>query len=1018
MSSLTTPVPCYSTSEVSEALKQHFGLEGTFEPLPSERDLNLKLTSPNGTCHIVKITNAGEDPQRLDLQIQLLKHLERVDPELPLPSLISSLSGDSAVRINRGPQSQPEQENTLRVVSYLPGIPLAEADKTPQTLEGLGRLLGRLDRALRAFGHPAAHDAFDWDLREALRSRDRLTAIPDPAQRKLVAFYLDRFEEKVLPHLASLRSGVIHNDANDWNILVDDDGRVSGLIDLGDATYSVVIAELAIACAYAMLEQNSSLEAAAAVIRGYHAEHPLEEIELDLLFDLIIGRLCTSVTLSASRRDRIADEPYLAVSERPAWALLENLRDVDPMIARAIFRRACDYDAVPGASNVVAWIAQNRRKLAPVTTPRAAMQVKKVLEASDPEDPFTKAMSTTDIGLAERIWNQVKSEQPFDLGIGLWGERRVVYTVEMFDSKLCRGDRRDVHLGLDLFAPAGTAIMTPLDAEVVDCRIIPDHQDYGGVVLLKHEPEPGLVFHTLWGHQAHAPVKALTIGQRLSKGEAFIALGAPDENGGWIPHLHLQIITHDVTDARDVPGAGEARFMDVWSQFYPDPSTLAGLPPETFRRSGRPAEELLAQRRNRLGHNLSISYKDKPLKIVRGDDVWLIDDHGRAYLDCYNNVAHLGHAHPRIVEALSEQAARLNTNTRYLQDGLIDYAERLTSTLPDPLSVCYFVCSGSEANDLALRMARAHTGQQDVIVVDWAYHGHLAPLIDISPYKYKRKGGQGKPPHVHEVPLPETYRAPTEWPRNELGMRYAEPIRAIGQMLACRGSGPAAFIAETIPSVGGQVFLPEGYLSTAYAHAREAGAICIADEVQVGFGRNGKHMWAFQGHGVVPDIVTMGKPIGNGHPMAALVTTPEIAASFDSGMEYFNTFGGNTVSCAVGLAVLETLEEEKLLENARAIGEYLLAGFNELQQNYDAIGDVRGEGLFFGLDIVQDRTSKLHDSETARRIVDCMKARGVLAGTDGPYDNVIKMRPAMTFTQEHADLLLEVLGQALRDVLG
>lgn len=1018
MSSLTTPAPCYSTSEVAVALKQHFDLCGELQALPSERDQNFELRGRDGRRHIVKIANAGEDPRRLELQIELLRHLEKVDPTLPLPSLIPTLDGHTSATINAGQADRPECANALRVVSYLHGTPLAEVDKRPHTLEDLGRLLGRLDRALRAFGHPAAHAPFDWDLRENLRSRDRLSAIDDAAQRQLVASYLERFEAEVMPHLGKLRSGIIHNDANDWNILVDDDGQISGLIDLGDATYSIVVAELAIACAYAMLEQDSPLEAATAVIRGYHATHPLEEIEIDLLFDLIIGRLCTSVTLSASRRDRVAEEPYLAVSERPAWALLEDLQQVDPLIARAIFRRACGFDAVPGASAVIDWIAENPHRLAPVMKPSAAMQAKRVLEVNDPEDPFTKAMSTTDIDLAERIWDEVKSQQPFDLGIGLWGERRVVYTVEMFESKLRRGDRRDVHLGLDLFAPAGTPVMTPLEAEVVDCRIIPGHQDYGGVVLLKHEPEPGLVFHTLWGHQAHAPVKALTVGQKLAKGEAFIELGAPDENGGWIPHLHLQIVTHAVTDAREIPGAGEARFMDVWSQFYPDPSTLAGLPPETFRRSGRTADELLIRRREKLGRNLSISYKSNPLKIVRGEDVWLIDDHGRAYLDCYNNVAHLGHAHPRVVAALTKQAARLNTNTRYLQDGLIDYAERLTSSLPDPLSVCYFVCSGSEANDLALRMAQAHTGQKDIIVVDWAYHGHLAPLIDISPYKYKRTGGQGRPEHVHEVPLPESYRAPTEWPREELGRRYAEPVRSVGQMLACRGTGPAAFIAETIPSVGGQVFLPEGYLSTAYTHAREAGAVCIADEVQVGFGRNGRHMWAFQGHGVVPDIVTMGKPIGNGHPMAALVTTPEIAASFDSGMEYFNTFGGNSVSCAVGLAVLETLEDEDLLENARVVGDYLLAGFRALQQRYDAIGDVRGEGLFFGLDIVSDRRSKAHDGETAGRIVERMKAHGVLAGTDGPYDNVIKMRPAMTFSREHADLLLEVLGQALDEVLG
>jgi len=325
----------------------------------------------------------------------------------------------------------------------------------------------------------------------------------------------------------------------------------------------------------------------------------------------------------------------------------------------------------------------------------------------------------------------------------------------------------------------------------------------------------------------------------------------------------------------------------------------------------RSKDELLELRARYLGRNLSISYR-KPLKIVRGERQYLYDETGRSYLDCVNNVCHVGHCHPKVVAAGREQMALLNTNTRYLHDNIIELAGRLTATLPPPLSVCFFVNSGSEANDLALRLARTHTRQRDIIVIDHAYHGHTQSLIDISPYKYDGKGGGGAPPTTHKVMMPDTYRGPYIANDPRAGERYAEQVGRVVEGLERRDRGVAAFIGESALGCGGQVILPAGYLKAVYGYVRAAGGVCIADEVQVGFGRLGTHMWGFEAQGVVPDIVTMGKPMGNGHPLAAVVTTPAVAASFANGMEYFNTFGGNPVSCAVGLAVLEVIEEEGL----------------------------------------------------------------------------------------------------------
>jgi 4-aminobutyrate aminotransferase-like enzyme/Ser/Thr protein kinase RdoA (MazF antagonist) len=436
---------------------------------------------------------------------------------------------------------------------------------------------------------------------------------------------------------------------------------------------------------------------------------------------------------------------------------------------------------------------------------------------------------------------------------------------------------------------------------------------------------------------------------------------------------------------------------------------LAALDPDAveaaFRAArGKTPEETLEARRRVVGPNLSIAYRE-PLKIVRGWMQFLYDQSGRRYLDAYNNVPHVGHSHPRVVQAAIEQLLVLNTNTRYLHDSLALFAERLTSTLPDPLRVCYFVNSGSEANELALRLARAHTRRRDVVVLDHAYHGNTTTLIDISPYKFNGPGGEGAPPWVHVLPLPDTYRGKYRGDDPRAGEKYAEFARYV--------ANPGAFIAESAPSVGGQIILPDRYLASVYAIVRAAGGVCIADEVQTAYGRMGTHFYAFEAQRVVPDIVVLGKPIGNGYPLGAVVTTREIAASFDNGMEFFSTFGGSTVSCAVGLAVLDVVQQERLQEHASEVGAALRARLRALGESHPVIGDVRGSGLFLGVELVKDRQTLEPAAAEASDVVNSLRARGVLVGTDGPFENVLKIRPPMPFTLEDADVLVRELDAAL-----
>jgi len=397
-----------------------------------------------------------------------------------------------------------------------------------------------------------------------------------------------------------------------------------------------------------------------------------------------------------------------------------------------------------------------------------------------------------------------------------------------------------------------------------------------------------------------------------------------------------------------------------------------------------------------------LSY-EKPLKIVRGYMQHLYDEEGRAYLDVYNNVPLVGHSHPRVVHAIQEQVAVLNTNTRYLHENILRYAERLTALLPEPLRVCYFLNSGSEANELALRLARTHTGREEIIVLENAYHGHTSTLIDISPYKFDGPGGRGRKPWVHVAPLADDYRGIYRRGEADLGRKYAAHVGEILELAKRQGRPVSAYIAETLPSVAGQIVFPPRYLAEVYRHVRASGAVCIADEVQVGFGRLGIHFWGFQTQRVAPDIAVFGKPIANGFPLAVVVTTREIAASFANGMEFFSTFGGNPVACAAGLAVLDVLDDEKLQQNAMTVGSQWICDLRTLQEKFPLIGDVRGLGLFLGIDLVTDRESRAPAAKQASYIVNRLREEGILAGTDGPHHNVIKLRPPLCFTTENAN---------------
>ena len=421
-------------------------------------------------------------------------------------------------------------------------------------------------------------------------------------------------------------------------------------------------------------------------------------------------------------------------------------------------------------------------------------------------------------------------------------------------------------------------------------------------------------------------------------------------------------------------------------------------------------KDLFNRRKELLGAAYRLFY-DEPIHLVRGEGVWLYDVDGRKYLDMYNNVPHVGHCHPQVVAAICEQAGKLNTHTRYLHENVLDYAERLTGKFAAPLDTAMFCCTGSEANELALRIARAATGGEGLIVTDFAYHGNTKAIYEISSEDCPP---EKRPPYVVTVPNPDCYRG--LYTDADAGEHYAAHVSDAIATLLERDIKPAAFVIDTIISSGGIVQPAPGYLAKTAELIRAAGGLFIADEVQPGFGRTGDNFWGFEADGLVPDIVTMGKPMGNGHPIAAMVTSRALVDEFSRSAGYFNTFGGNPVSCAAALAVLDVIEGENLQQNAAEVGQHMLAGLKSLADTHELIGDVRGNGLFAAVEFVNDRVERSPATEITARVVNELRNRGVLTGSIGPDNNILKLRPPMVVRKDEVDLMLEKLDDSLHAV--
>ncbi|MCJ8323848.1 MAG: aminotransferase class III-fold pyridoxal phosphate-dependent enzyme [Rhizobiales bacterium] len=986
----------------ADKVKKNWGIDANIQTLVGEYDLNFKITSGNN-AYILKIMRPDCSPAFMDFQAEIFAHFN--GSSAYLPEIIPSHDGQNFVKIT----DENDVERFAWLMTAFDGELYVNCKAKPLKLaKQFGENLAKLDLTLQNFEHQQLHKSLKWNLLEANWIKPQYKALYDGKRQDELAKIIADFEA-LLPQLNELPKQAIHNDLNDHNILVKKttggQQDLAGIIDFGDATFAPRVCNVAIAAAYLMLDVDRPLDYLQQFVSAYHQHNPLSAAEIRLIWQLARMRLAVSVVNSAVEKQARPDDAYVAVSQLAAWRLIDKSQNYAAEFVAARLLRACGLTYDGQAQRLNQWLLKNQNQFFPLFDQDLSDAPILDLSVAGADAP-SNAKYPDMVELQTSIDDIAPAGKP---SLGCYAEPRLVYASAAFFDGAHQAhqphqasDRRTVHIAIDVFLPAGSVVYAPLDAIVHSASIQDADFDYGGLVTLKHKTDEGQEFYTLYGHLAWDEVKQLTPGQKIAKGEPFAKLGDYDENGRWPPHVHFQLGLYDWHGA-DWPGVVNPDDLAIWTSIFPDPAPMLNLNPGHATSLVPNQQRELSRRQAWSGANLSLTYAE-PLLLQRGYECQMYDQWGRTYLDAFNNVPHVGHANPRIAKKAMRQMQMLNTNTRYLHQAQSDYAEAMLAKMPAHIDCIFFLNSASEANELAMRMAREYSGSQHTIVCAAGYHGNTLTAIDLSHYKFDSAGGHGAKDWVHVAPIPDGYRGEFKNSDPDAGLKYAQYTHDIIAKLQAKGEKLAAFITESFPSVGGQIIPPQGYLKAVFEYTRKAGGIAIADEVQTGMGRLGKYFWGFEQQDATPDMIILGKPIGNGHPIGILATSRNIANRFANGMEFFSTFGGSTLSCVIGLEVLKIVEEEKLQKNAELIGDYMLDAFKAMQSKIPAIGEVRGLGLFMGIEMIEPDGSP--SQARADYILNRMAEQRILIGTDGPQHNILKLRAPLVFNQQDADHLL------------
>ena len=990
--------PIINVSSFSRWLKKNYSFFNSksikLSRLNSERDVNLLIKGAGTKQYVVKISNPKESLAQLEYQDLLINHLRQ---SIQLRNIYPEIFHKKILFY----KDRNERGCAVRILTYIEGDMYAKSKNSDDTEKSLGKLLALQSNQLQSFIKNQAIRSFEWDPSD-IRWTKKFINLFKGANKNIIKNTIDEHEKFVFKNIKNLKHAVTHGDPNDYNIVVKKE-KIIGFIDFGDSIYAPVINDLAISLSYALMGNNNLYKSLQNIVGTYNEFYKLSDQDIYSLLALIKSRLVITLVMAAKQRKKYPDNKYLSISENNAWGLIYKLDKVDPYFFIAVIRDICNSEPILNfRKKIQLFKSQQFGNLFDFDL----NNVNKKIVNFDKSSFLLKTNPSN-----KKLDNLVEKFLKKNIGIGLYKEKRKVYKSNHYISSLNPLKRRDVHLGIDIFVEENTPIKSPLNGKVIILHNNNFKYDYGPTVILEHKIN-NYFFFTLYGHLSKKCLKKLKVGQIVKKGEWIGEIGDYKINGNWPPHLHFQIMTSLLNEVDNFPGVGEEYLLKIWEQISPDPNIILQIP-ESFFINKVQKEKILLKRKKNIARNLSISYQD-PLHMLEAKGQFFYDEQGRRYLDCVNNISHVGHSNKFVHEALVSQNLKLNTNTRYLYNIINEYSDRLLKTFPKKLNKIFFVCTGSEANDLALRIAKNYTKAKNVLVMNNAYHGHTNSLIDLSPYKFNSKGGEGKKDYVHVLRMPDEIRGKWTNKNYKWVNKYIDEAEDVISKTFNKKNSLSSFFFESILGCGGQIELPKGYLKNIFKLVRKKNALCIADEVQTGFGRVGSNFWAFQEHGIVPDIVTLGKPMGNGHPIAAVVTTKKIADTFNNGMEYFNSFGGNPVSCAVGNAVLDVIEKDNLQKNSKVVGDYFIKKLTQIQKKFpDYISKISGKGLFIGIDFICNGDFLLPDAKLATKLINSLRLKGILLSTDGPFNNVIKIKPPLVFNKDNVDFVCNEINEFL-----
>ncbi|MFV8245424.1 aminotransferase [Mycolicibacterium peregrinum] len=958
------PAPQVGESSARDILATHFGVQASVKSLGSQQDKNFLVSDGDTITAVLKIANPAFNEIELTAQELAADLIAATEPDLRVAQALPNQHGEKLTAVNGLGLNQTDDTAHVRLLRHLPGGTLIESGYLPPaTVAELGALAGRVSRALAGFSHPGLDRILQWDLRYGAEVVSRLAAhVDDDAARSRLETVAHEAWARIAPLADALPRQAVHMDLTDANVVVSRGvgGAVhpDGIIDLGDLADSWAVGELAITLSSVLQHPGADPMAVLPGIRAFHAIRPLSVAEAEALWPLLVLRTAVLIVSGAHQAGFDPDNDYLTEQSDGEWQMFESATSVPMDVMTALIKADLDLAAPP----------------APVPVDRPMLTV--------PGPAVTLDLSATSDDLSDAFMagGWAKSDIEDQLARSALADGAALVVTRYGQPQISQAPALSQHepavvpTGISLWVAESTSLAMPFSGEVTD-------RSASAVTLRGTDFEL-----TLTG----------------------VSAGSGDGLGVAEPGRRVELAVRPV-GAPVAPHLTTPALAPGWLALCRDPRPLLGLPALPAEH----AEPDLMARRDRAFAPVQEHYYRRPPRIERGWRHFLMSTSGRCYLDMVNNVTVLGHAHPRVAAAAARQLRKLNTNSRFNYASVVEFSERLAGLLPDPLDTVFLVNSGSEASDLALRLATAAAGRPDVVAMREAYHGWTYGTDAVSTSTADNPNALAtRPDWVHTVESPNSFRG--KYRGSEIGRYAVDAVAQIDKLIA-EGRAPAAFICETVYGNAGGMALPDGYLPQVYAAVRGAGGYAVADEVQVGYGRLGEWFWGFHQQGVVPDIVSMAKSVGNGYPLGAVVTSRAIAEAFRSQGYFFSSTGGSPLSCAIGMTVLDVLNDEDLQGNASRVGAHLKSRLEELAERHPIIGTVHGVGLYLGVEMIRDPGTLEPATEETALICDRMLELGVIIQPTGDHQNILKTKPPLCIDAVAADFYVDALDRVLTE---